>query len=50
MKKIKALLYALLDLMALPFLAILECIYLATMVIVFWMVIYGLFSLIELLF
>lgn len=49
-KRIKELLYALLDLMELPFLAILECIYIATMVIVFWIVMYGLYSLIKLVF
>ena len=50
MKKIKELLYTILDLMELPLLAILECVYIATMVIVFWIVMYGLYSLIELVF
>ena len=50
MKKIKELLYTILDLMELPLLAILECLYIATMLIIFWIVMYGLYCLIRLVF
>lgn len=50
MKKIKELLYTILDLMELPLLAILECLYIVTILIVFWIVMYGLYCLIRLVF
>ena len=50
MKKIKELLYAILDLMELPLLAILECIYIGTILMFFGMVMYGLYCLIRLVF